>query len=112
MGQAVSSARFDGLEAAPLHPARAAGPRRGSLSSASGERWGSGAYRAAATAVLALTLGAVAANVVWFARYGVGPLELLRIAGPLWLALTLGMVAFGAAAWLLARVLGRGSPKR
>ena len=59
-----------------------------------------------------LTLAAVGANVAWFARYGIGPLELLRIAGPLWLALALGMVAFGVAAWLMARLLARGDPKR
>ena len=56
---------------------------------------------------MVLTLGAVAANVAWFARYGIGPLELVRIAGPLWLALTAGMAAFGGAAWLMSRLLGR-----
>ena len=57
--------------------------------------------------VFILTLAAVSANILWFARYGVGPGQLLRIAGPLWLALSAGMLAFGAAAWLLARLLAR-----
>lgn len=70
------------------------------------------AYRGTGLAVFVITLAAVGANVAWFARYGVGPLQLLRIAGPLWLVLTAGMVAFGAVAWLLARALGRDRPER
>ena len=89
--------------------------RRAQLPSPAREKPPAGAnYRYGGTglAVFVLTLAAVAANVAWFARYGVGPLQLLRIAGPLWLVLTAGMVAFGAVAWLLARALGRGRPER
>lgn len=61
--------------------------------------------RALGTGAAALTLAAVAANVVWFARHGVGPLELLAIAGPLWLGVAAVIGAAALAAWLLGRVL-------
>ncbi|HEY8487154.1 MAG TPA: hypothetical protein VIL11_07140 [Limnochordales bacterium] len=63
-------------------------------------------------AVMALTLAAVLANVAWFARYGIGPLQLLRIAGPLWLAFTAGFVGLGLAAWLLGKLLQDRTPRR
>ncbi len=52
-----------------------------------------------------LTLAAVVANVVWFARRGLGPLKLLTIAGPLWLAVAAVIAGAALAAWLVGRVL-------
>lgn len=53
----------------------------------------------------ALTLAAVLANVVWFARRGLGPLKLLAIAGPLWLAVAAVIAGAALGAWLVGRLL-------
>lgn len=54
-----------------------------------------------------ITLAAVGANVLWFARHGIPPGELLRIAGPLWLAVAAALAGFAGLAWLVGRWLRR-----
>ncbi|WP_324715710.1 hypothetical protein U7230_10045 [Carboxydochorda subterranea] len=53
-----------------------------------------------------LTVAAAGANVVWFARHGVGPLALLVAAGPLWLGVAAFIGAVTGGGWLLGRLAG------
>lgn len=57
---------------------------------------------AVATAVV---IAGIALNVAWFAHRGVGPLQLVAISGPLWLAAAGAVAAIAGGGWLLGRVL-------